>query len=212
MVGGGLKGSLQCAEQTSSAGNSNSHGAQFAKDLVPRFEGDSSAGGWDTGQEFMETGQTMRGQGDGEGNTIDEPTQENLDGGPGAVTFEEFFDGGRFLPVPVRLGQGAKDSINGVQENTFCPPAPLAIALNQFEVVVNINISVGNRVAGRRTVAGGWLRGQEAALETYAGKNRSSARGQGYGLSPGLGAWLWRRDWSFGDRVEAMGRGDPGRL
>jgi hypothetical protein len=121
---------LECTEQAPSSWDAESHGAQFAKELVPSFEGDTTAGGRETGQEFVKTGQAMRGQGDGEGDTINEPPQENLDGGPGAITFEKFFDRGGFLSVAVLGSQGAKDGINGMQEDSFGPPAPFAIALD----------------------------------------------------------------------------------
>jgi hypothetical protein len=103
----------------------------------------------------MKPSTPMWGEGDGESNTIDKPPKYDFCGGPSAITFEKLFQRRWFLAVLVLRGQRAEDGIDRMQENTFGPPTPFAIALNQLQEIIDIYVGIGKRLAGRGSMVGG---------------------------------------------------------
>jgi hypothetical protein len=93
----------------------------------------------------LQADQAMLGQLDGLLDGVDEPSENDFPGGPLAITFQEFLDGGRLLPVLViRLLQSSKDGIEGMQEGALNLESPLGPALYQRQKVVYVQVVRGD--------------------------------------------------------------------
>ena len=74
----------------------------------------------------MQAFKAVRRQGDGRVGGINDPAQDQLAHGPGAIAFEEFLDRGGFLPVrTIRRFERAKYLIKRMEELAFDVGPPL---------------------------------------------------------------------------------------
>jgi hypothetical protein len=137
MEDAGLKG----AEKSTPARDSQYHAAQFAEGLLPLFEGDAFA----TAQIIKngtETFVAMRGQCQGLVGGVDEPSKDDFRRAPAAVTFQQLFDGDRFLMESLGGVKRANDVVDGMEQDTTSNTTTVRIALNQVAEIVNVDIGV----------------------------------------------------------------------
>jgi len=146
-----LERRLEGAEKPPRTWERKDHGPEFTKDLVPVFGGDPASGAGNRGKDLMKPSQTTGWKADGGRNSVNHPTQDGLGGGESAVTFEKLFDRGGLLAVRiVSLGEWAKHKIKGMEDGPLDSAPPGGGALGKRDEVIDINIRVGQGLAGVR--------------------------------------------------------------
>ena len=134
---------LEGAEKPTAARQGKGHGAQFAKELVPRLDGNTALGREDGKEDVVEALHAVGGQRDGGCNGVDVPAQDSLASGPGGIPFEHLLEGGRLLAMGVvpRL-EGPEHIVEGMEQNTFNAAAGARRPLGETNEVINIDIPV----------------------------------------------------------------------
>ena len=121
-----LQGKLQGAEEASGAGDSDRDEPEFPQDLLPPFVADAPL----PPQLFEDLGQSelaVRRELQGLPECINDPSQDDLAGGPAAVPLEQFLEGYGLLAVPLsyaRLGEDIVDSVEQVSPEVAHAPGP----------------------------------------------------------------------------------------
>lgn len=97
----------------------------------------------------------MRREFDGHPDGINEPAEDDVASSPVAVTFQELFDGGGFLPFWwIGRRQRAKDFVQRVEEDAAEALASLAGALDGSNIVLYVTIKLGQRSTAEAATPG----------------------------------------------------------
>ena len=91
IVGLFAEGVLHEAKEVPGAWESNGHGSEFAQDTVPFLHTRPFLGGRNGFQDFLEAFLPVHWQCDGHQFGVDDPSQDGLGSGPGAVSLPELF-------------------------------------------------------------------------------------------------------------------------
>jgi hypothetical protein len=133
--------SLEGAEKAPTAGDSQDHAAQFAKNLLPGLKGDAFAAA-KVVENGTQTDVAMGRQLQGLLGGIDEPTEEDFGGAPTAVALKEFFDGDGLLVKIMGGIKRADDFIDGMEQDPSSDTTPTGRALNKVAKIINVDIGV----------------------------------------------------------------------
>ena len=86
------EGVLHGTEDISRTWKCKGHRTEFAKELVPLFDTSTLLGYRNAGKNLSKTLYAVTGKVDSHIDGIDDPTEDKLDGTPGAITLAEFFE------------------------------------------------------------------------------------------------------------------------
>lgn len=122
---------LHLAEQVACARKGQRHGPKLVDNFVPLLNTSTLLGNWDAGKDLGQSRYAMWRQVNGHRLRVDDPSQNELDGGPRAITVPQLLEGDWLAAKrAVRRIEGAEDVVNGVQEDTsyLGRPADLGLA------------------------------------------------------------------------------------
>ena len=145
---------LKGAEQTLATGNGEDHTAQFAQKLLPPFDGHAMAP-TKGGKEVQEAGGAMRGQGDCVIDGVHEPTQHDLERGPGSIALLQFFDRDWLGAMRVGGREGGKNGVDRMQQMTPNGAKSAGWPLGDGDEVIDVDVDVCHRARGGRQCAMG---------------------------------------------------------
>jgi hypothetical protein len=111
---------LQDREETPRARDGQTHGPEFAQNLVPFPNWDSLLSGQNGIQYLLQTFHTMQREFQSLGHRIEDPAQDGLSGSPGSVPFEELLKGSRLLAMgAVLVVQASENSVQSVEKSAL---------------------------------------------------------------------------------------------
>jgi hypothetical protein len=143
-AGGVTNGELELAEEATRAGKSNGHGAEFAEDFVPLFSSSSLLGAGNRVEDGLEALAAVQRELEGHGFSVEKPTKHELTSAPIGIALVQFLDGDGFLAGWVIVGaEGPKQAIDSMQKDAANGGTTRRSALNDAEVVVHVDVEVG---------------------------------------------------------------------
>lgn len=141
---GALEGKLEGAEETPSTREGNGHAAEFTKQFVPFFTRSPFLGPRNGSENLGESVDAVLGELDSHGDCINQPAQDNFDGGPGDVALAELFETDGFAAGPVVVVViGSEDVVDGVEQGSADGGGRARLA--KAEEVVNKDIDIMKR-------------------------------------------------------------------
>jgi hypothetical protein len=108
---------LQLGEEAVTSREGQGHAAQFSNEALPFAAGGAPLVGRDGSKEQVETFNSVGREGDGAGDRVNEPSQNQLSGGPVGIAKEKFLNRVGLFAKRVVVGrERTEDSINASKE------------------------------------------------------------------------------------------------
>jgi hypothetical protein len=136
-----LEGELEGTEQACGARDGLGDESEFPKDALPllgRDAGRCSERGEDLGEGQFSMGREFQGLAE----SVNDPTEDELPGGPATVPLQELLQRDSFVSMLLGGGGTSEDLVNRCQEVSSEHVHPLVIALAQLDEVVHEHVCV----------------------------------------------------------------------
>ena len=132
---------LKSAEEASASRYCDGHVSEFSEDPLPLLDGDAllASQGFEYGEQ---SGTLVFWQFDGACDGVEEPTQDDLACGPGAIALQEFLEGCGLLAIGFVCCWWLQRSVDSVQDQSSHGGQTVAAPLHQGHEIVDEDIDV----------------------------------------------------------------------